>query len=259
MTAKAFFAQSAGLGLITLQSPPLNLLSLAMIEDLKEAVAGAERDGEMRALLLRADGPVFSAGADVKLFAGRSAAEMRPLIESFLDLGHRIEALAVPTVVAVHGTCIAGALELALFCDFIWAAAGTMMGLPEIRLGIVPLAGGIQRIALRAGIGRGRSIALGGELVPAERFAEWGVVDHVAAADELRDGAEDFARDLAKRPPLAAASAKRIARAYAEDELRSADREQADSPVGLFDTEDAQRGIAHFLEHGTTDVEFSGT
>jgi len=259
MSAKAVFTRDAGLGLITLQSPPLNLLSLELIEDVKGAVAEAESAPEMRALLMRADGPVFSAGADVQLFAGRSAAEMRPLIESFLDLGHRIEALAVPTVAAVHGTCMAGGLELALFCDLIWAAAGTTMGLPETRLGIVPLAGGIQRIALRAGIGRARSIALAGELLPAERLAEWGVVDHVTAPDDLRDGAEAFARGLSQGPTLALASVKRIARTYSRDGLEAADREQTRTPIELFDTADARRGISHFLDHGTTDAKFTGS
>src|SRR5207237_2394644 len=99
------------------------------------------------------------------------AADMRPLIASVLDLGNRIEQLPFPTLAAVHGTCMAGGFELALFCDLIWAAEGTMMGLPETRLGIVPLAGGVERIAARAGLSRARTIAIGGELYEAEVLA----------------------------------------------------------------------------------------
>lgn len=258
MSAKATFTHQDGLGVIALDSPPLNLLSLDLISDLDAAVAEAQRTDEMRALLLRGEGQVFSAGADVKLFAGNGTAEMRPLIESFLDLGRRIEALPVPTVAAVHGTCMAGGFELALFCDLIWAATGTMIGLPEIRLGIVPLAGGIQRVAQRAGLARARSIAFTGRLSSAERWAQWGVVDELAEPSELRGAAEGFARSLAQGPTRAFASAKAVARSYADGGLGPADAEQARSAVDLFDTADAQHGIAHFLEHGNTETEFAG-
>src|SRR5258708_10420743 len=118
----------------------------------------------LRALVLRGAGKVFSAGADVALFAGMTAAQLRPLIGSFIDLGHRIERLPFPTLAAVHGTCMAGGFELALFCDLIWAAEGTMLGLPEARLGIVPLAAAVERVAAPAALGRARAAGLGAGL-----------------------------------------------------------------------------------------------
>ncbi len=148
------FTEDAGLGVLTLDSPPLNLIGKALIGDLLAAVDRVEATDGLRGLLVRGEGNVFSAGADVRLFGGKRSAEMRPLIASFLELGRRLEALPFPTVAAVHGTCIAGGFELALFCDLIWAAEGTMLGLPETRLGIVPLAGGVERIAARAGLTR---------------------------------------------------------------------------------------------------------
>src|SRR5258708_16323127 len=125
---------------------------------------------------------------------------MRSLAASFLALGRRIEALPFPTLAAVHGTCMAGGFELALFCDLIWAAEGTMLGLPETRLGIVPLAGGVERIAARAGLGRARSVALAGELHTAEEFAGWGAIDRVLAADGLHSAASEFANRLSPVP-----------------------------------------------------------
>src|SRR6476620_8066245 len=151
---KVRFTQDGALATVTLDSPPLNLIGQELIDDLIAALGEVEAADGIRALLLRGEGRVFSAGADVALFAGMGAAEMRPLIAAFLDLGHRIERLPFPTLAVVHGTCMAGGFELALFCDLIWAAEGTMMGLPETRLGIVPLAGGIERVAARAGLGR---------------------------------------------------------------------------------------------------------
>jgi enoyl-CoA hydratase/carnithine racemase len=146
-----------------------------------------------------------------------------------------------------------GGFELALFfCDLIWAAEGTMMGLPEIRLGIVPLAGGIERIALRAGLARARTIALSGELQPAEVLAEWGVVDRVLPADHLHDSAAAFAGSLATGPRDALAVVKRLARAYEYHGVFGADGLLLDAAVPLFDTEDARGGIDAFLTTGKT-------
>src|SRR6202162_1743378 len=162
------FTEDGALGVLTLDSPPLNLIGEALIGDLVAAVDQVEATDGLRALLIRGEGKVFSAGADVRLFTGKGSAEMRPVIASFLELGRRIEALPFPTLAAVHGTCMAGGFELALFCDLIWAAEGNMLGLPETRLGLVPLAGGIERIATRAGLSRAREVALGAELHTAE-------------------------------------------------------------------------------------------
>jgi enoyl-CoA hydratase len=246
------FTEDGGLGVLTLDSPPLNLIGETLIDDLLAAVDQVEASGGLRALLMRGEGNVFSAGADVHLFAGKGAAEMRPLIASFLDLGRRIEAMPFPTLAAVHGTCMAGGFELALFCDLIWAAEGTMIGLPEIRLGIVPLAGGVERVAARAGLSRARTIALSGELYPAELLAGWGVIDRVLPAEDLHESAEAFAGALAGGPSEAVAVVKRLARAYLHGGVAEADALLLDAAVPLFDTEDARNGIETFLTTGTT-------
>jgi enoyl-CoA hydratase/carnithine racemase len=252
------FTDDGALGVVTVDSPPLNLIGEALIGDLLAAVDRVEASDGVRALLVRGEGRVFSAGADVGLFAGKGSAEVRPLIESFLELGRRIEALPFPTVAAVHGTCMAGGFELALFCDLIWAAEGTMLGLPETRLGIVPLAGGVERIAARAGLTRARTIAIGGELYAAEMLANWGVIDRVLPADELHDSAEAFARTLANGPTLAFDVVKQLAHAYLQDGVPGADALLLDAAVSLFDTEDARRGIETFLSTGTATASYEG-
>ena len=185
---------------MTLASPPLNLIGQQLISDLLAAVDQVEAAEGLRALVLRGEGKVFSAGADVALFAGMTAHELRPLIGSIPGsrASHR-SGCRIPTLAAVHGTCMAGGFELALFCDLIWAAEGTMLGLPETRLGIVPLAGGVERIAARAGLGRARSVALGAELHTAEEFAAWGVIDRVLAAGELHSAAAGIRRQAGRR------------------------------------------------------------
>jgi enoyl-CoA hydratase/carnithine racemase len=255
---KVRFTRDGALGTVTLASPPLNLIGEQLISDLLAAVDQVEAAAGLRALVLRGEGKVFSAGADVALFAGMTAEQLRPLIGSFLDLGHRIERLPFPTLAAVHGTCMAGGFELALFCDLIWAAEGTMLGLPETRLGIVPLAGGVERIAARAGLGRARSVALGGQLHTAEEFASWGAIDRVLAADELQSAADVFARRLAAGPSCAFAVVKELTRGYTAGGVAGADALLIDAAVGLFDTEDARGGIQSFLTSGPGHATFAG-
>jgi enoyl-CoA hydratase/carnithine racemase len=252
------FTRDGALGMVTLASPPLNLIGQQLISDLLAAVDQVEAAQGLRALVLRGEGKVFSAGADVALFAGMTAQQLRPLIGSFLDLGNRIERLPYPTLAAVHGTCMAGGFELALFCDLIWAAEGTMLGLPETRLGIVPLAGGVERVAARAGLGRARSVALGGDLHAAEEFAACGVIDRVLPVDELHSTAKEFAGRLAAGPTRAFAVVKELTLGYTAGGIAGADALLIDAAVGLFDTEDARGGIRSFLTSGPGHATFAG-
>jgi enoyl-CoA hydratase/carnithine racemase len=252
------FTRDGALGTVTLASPPLNLIGQQLISDLLAAVDQVEAAQGLRALVLRGEGKVFSAGADVALFAGMTAQQLRPLIGSFLDLGNRIERLPFPTLAAVHGTCMAGGFELALFCDLIWAAEGTMLGLPETRLGIVPLAGGVERVAARVGLGRARSVALGGDLHTAEEFADWGVIDRVLPIDELHSTAKEFASRLAAGPTRAFAVVKELTLGYTAGGIAGADALLIDAAVGLFDTEDARGGIRSFLTSGPGHATFAG-
>jgi len=242
--------RDGGLAVLTLDNPPLNQISEQVIDELEEAVAALEAADDVRALLVRGAGEIFSAGADVRLFAGRTAGEMRPLIARFQDLGRRVEGLPFPTLAAVHGMCVAGGLELALFMDLIWAAEGTNLGLLETRLGIVPLAGGVERVAARAGLGRARAIALSGNLFPAEQFEAWGVVDRVLPGAELQPQAEKFAHRLAAGPARAFAAVKKLAAAYTEGGIAAADERLLEDAVPLFDTEDARNAIDAFLTSG---------
>jgi len=255
---KVRFAQDGPLGTVTFDSPPLNQIGADFIADLLAALDQVEAAEGLRALVLRGAGKTFSAGADVSLFAGMSARQLRPLIGSFIDLGHRIERLPFPTLAAVHGTCMGGGFELALFCDLILAAEGTMIGFPETRLGIVPLAGGVERIAARAGVGRARAMALGGQLYPAEQLAEWGVVDRVVAADELDASSGEYARALAAGPTRAYAVVKQLGQAYLAGGVAGADALLVDAAVGLFDTEDARGAIDSFLTKGPGKAVFVG-
>ncbi|MEA2637371.1 MAG: hypothetical protein QOE18_428, partial [Chloroflexota bacterium] len=126
-------------------------------------------------------------------------------------------------------------------------------------LGIVPLAGGVERVAARAGLGRALTIALAGGLHTAEDFAAWGVVDRVLPAAHLHDKAQRFALRLSDGPTLAYAAVKELTRAYTQAGVAAADALLLDAAVGLFDTADARNGIQSYLDSGPGRTRFDGT
>jgi len=156
----AMFELDGELGEIVIANPPLNLFSQILIADLHAAVARASAS-EARAVLLRAEGDVFSGGADVSIFSGLDVDGATALMSDALGLIAAIEDIPVPTVVLVQGRCFAGALEVALACDLIWAAAGAQIGQLEAVIGAFPFAGGTQRLAARIGAARTAQMVYG--------------------------------------------------------------------------------------------------
>jgi enoyl-CoA hydratase len=149
---------------------------------------------------VRADGDNFSAGANVEIFLGRDETAARELIDEFLPVVRRFAEIEVPTVAAVQGLCLAAGLEVALSCDLIWAAQGAQLGLVEGVIGATPFAGGTQRLVARAGAGRAAEAVLTARTYPAEKMYDWGVVNRVLAADELREKADSFAHAAREGP-----------------------------------------------------------
>src|SRR4029450_4672227 len=150
MMDKVRFEISGPLGVLTLANPPLNLFSGEVIEDLRAAVTEI-KGAPLRALLVQAEGKVFSGGAEVSVFQGRTPSEARERFTSQLRLIADLEELPLPTLAAVQGLCLAAGLELALACDLIWAAASARFGQVESLIGTTTLLGGVQRLAERSG------------------------------------------------------------------------------------------------------------
>jgi enoyl-CoA hydratase/carnithine racemase len=169
------------LGEIVIADPPLNLVGLELSRELASAAEQA-RDSAARAVLVRAEGENFSAGADVSMFQGRDEVAARELIEEFMPTIRRFAEIEVPTVAAVQGLCLAAGLEIALSCDLIWAAEDAQLGLVEAVIGATPFGGGTQRLVARAGAGRAAEAVLTGRTYPAQTMREWGVVNRVVAA-----------------------------------------------------------------------------
>jgi enoyl-CoA hydratase/carnithine racemase len=240
---------SGFLGTLTLANPPLNLFSEELITDLRTAVTAAMR-APLRALLVRAEGKVFSGGADVSVFAGKTPGDAREQFTSHLRLIADLEELPYPTIAAVQGLCIAAGLELALACDLIWASASARFGQAEASIGTTTLLGGVQRLAERAGPSRAREIIYTADQYDAVTFERWNIVNKVIANDELGSQTQAFAERLANGPTLAYAAGKRMVRAYLDGGIRTADKVVDEVAPPLFESEDMRAGVAGLLEHG---------
>jgi enoyl-CoA hydratase len=244
-------------GEIVLSNPPLNLFDATLMAELRAAVDEAA-SAAPRALLVHAEGKVFTAGVDVHVFEGLDVAAADELTGSLLELAHTLEDMPFPTIAAVHGLCLTAGLEVSLACDLLWAAEGARFGLVEKVVGITPLMGGTQRMAERAGSARAREFVYSGELYDAPTLHAWGVVNRVVGEDELLESARAFAAELAAGPTVAHAATKAIVRVQADHGTRAADERTASLTSHLFETHDSRNAVQSFLEHGPGKATFTG-
>src|SRR4051794_19340569 len=243
------FEREQGLAIATLDSPPLNLFDSAMFEALRTTIAAVEGDPP-RALLIRAEGRAVSGGVNVAEFDGLTPERASELWDELIGVVERVEALPLPVVFAAHALTLTAAFELALGCDLILAARSAKFGLVEKVVGLTPSMGGTQRLAERAGSARAREFVMTGELFGAEQMESWNVVNRVFDDEGFDQRARAFAAELAAGPTRAHAMTKLVLRRYREGGVAAAD-ETIRSEVGeLFATEDLQRAVKTFLEHG---------
>ena len=247
---KVRFETAGALGILSLANPPLNLFSDELMSDLR-AVVTEVKQAPLRALLVRADGKIFSGGADVSAFKGKTANDARELFTSHLRLIAELEELPFPTVAAVQGLCIAAGLELALACDLILAAASARFGQAEASIGTTTLLGGVQRLAERAGPSRAREIIYTAEYYDAATFERWNIVNRVVPDDTFDSETRAFVERLANGATLAFSAGKKIVRAYLERGIRAADKVVDELGPPLFESEDLRAGVAGLLEYGS--------
>jgi enoyl-CoA hydratase/carnithine racemase len=255
--AKAQFRLDDDVGEIVIADPPLNLFDLELANDLASATDQAY-DSAARAILVRAEGDNFSAGANVQIFLDRDEAAARELLEQFVPMIRRFTQMPVPTVAAVQGLCLAAGLEVALSCDLIWAAEGTQLGLVEAVIGATPFGGGTQRLVARAGAGRAAEAVLTARPYPAETMLEWGVVNRVLPAADLHEKARAFAQRLAAGPTLAHAATKRMIQLAVDDGVDAADAALPEEGARVMASGDLQNGARTLLEKGPGHATFEG-
>jgi len=234
---------------LTLDRPPVNVLSRPVLEQLLERLDAAERDPEVRAVVLASASPkAFAAGADIREMADLGPTEARVHGGRGQSVTRRIERLPLPVIAAVHGACLGGGCELALACDFIFASEDASFGQPEINLGVMPGWGGTQRLPRRIGAAHARRWILTGRPASASEALAEGLLDRVVPRAELVPAALALASELAQKPPLALATAK-YALNHALDPSMDEDLAyELDLWARLFGSEDQREGMRAFLE-----------
>lgn len=237
-----------GVALVTLNRPrALNALSFELLERLAQAVEALDADPACRAIVITGAGTrAFAAGADVAELAAQTA-ESLAASEGFRGWD-RVASVATPTIAAVRGYALGGGAELALACDMLVAADTATFGQPEINLGVIPGAGGTQRLARAIGKARTMELVLTGRRVDAAEAERLGLVTRVVPAAETLAAALDLAAAVAAQPPQAARAAVAAVRAAFETPLAEGLVVERDLFRALFGTPDQEEGMRAFLD-----------
>ncbi len=247
-----------GIGTIRLNRPPMNALNEQVQEELRAAAQQATKRPEIRAVVVYGGSKVFAAGADVKEMSTMSYVEM---VERSADLQSAFSAVAAipkPVVAAVTGYALGGGCELALCADLRICGDNAKWGQPEVLLGIIPGAGGTQRLPRLIGPSRAKELIFSGRFVDAAEALSIGLVDRVVAPDEVYATALEWAGQFAAAAPYALRAAKQAIDSGLEVDLASGLELERIQFAGLFATEDRTIGMESFIERGPGKATFVG-
>ncbi|NJC73422.1 enoyl-CoA hydratase [Planosporangium thailandense] len=237
----------AAVTVVTLANGPLNLLTVAGRRELETLAHKLRGDEETRAVVITGSGRCFSAGTDITEFP-RDAAAGRARSRTEHACADAIAALPQPVIAALHGHVLGGGLELALACDLRVADETARLGLPEVKLGVFPSAGGTQRLPRVIGASRAKELMFRGDTVDARRALELGIVDHVVEAGTARTFALELATTIASRPARAVQAIKAAVDGGLSNGAATGRQLEANLIGELYATQDAQEGVAAFLE-----------
>ena len=247
-----------GIGTIRLDRPRMNALNVQVQEEIRVAATEASERDEVKAVVVYGGEKVFAAGADIKEMQAMSYVDM---VERSVPLQSSISAVAQirkPSVAAVTGYALGGGCELALACDFRVVGENAKLGQPEILLGVIPGAGGTQRLARLVGPAKAKEIIFSGRFVPADEALAIGLVDKVVPADEVYATAVAWMRSFVGGPAYALRAAKEAVDRGLESDLDTGLEIERMLFASLFATKDREIGMASFVEQGPGKAKFEG-
>ncbi|MEW1569037.1 enoyl-CoA hydratase/isomerase family protein [Streptomyces sp. NPDC060011] len=245
-----------GVGTIRLDRPPMNALDVATQDRLKEIAEEAATRTDVRAVVLYGGEKVFAAGADIKEMQAMDHAAMVVRSRALQDSFTAVARIPKPVVAAVTGYALGGGCELALCADYRIAGENAKLGQPEILLGVIPGAGGTQRLSRLIGPSRAKDLIFTGRMVKADEALTLGLVDRVVPAAEVYTAAHAWAARLAQGPAIALRAAKESVDAGLETDLETGLAIERNWFAGLFATEDRERGMRSFVEEGPGKAKF---
>ena len=248
----------SGVATLRLDRPKMNAIDGALRAELRAAAVEARDRDDVRAVVLYGGERVFAAGADIKEMSTMSYAEMTSWGTQLQEALTVVARLPKPVVAAVTGYALGGGFELALTADFRVLGERAKVGVPEITLGVIPGAGGTQRLTRLVGPARAKDLVFTGRHVAAEEALALGIADRVVPDAGVYETAVEMAAQFAEGPAVALRAAKQAIDDGLELDLDAALRLESALFAGLFATEDQKAGMASFLEHGPGKARFTG-
>ena len=234
---------------LELVNPPLNLVTRELTEQLRQALARLAATDDVRAVVVSGSGErAFCAGSHIGEFEGLQGrvAEGKLLLEKLVY--RELAGLPMPTIAAIEGDALGGGLELALCCDLRIASARARLGMPEVRLAVLPGSGGTQRLPRVVGPARAKELILTGRIIAAEEAERIGLINEVVPVGEARLRADAVAEEIAARGPLAVREAKRLINVALDVDLDAGLAAELDASERIFASEDMLEGAHAFLE-----------
>ena len=245
------YEKTERMAILTLNRPEkLNALSPDLMKELYDALSDADKDDSVRVIIITGGDSVFAAGADLEAMATAGLDVVQAFRARFAKNNPYdfIEQIGKPVIAAIAGYALGGGCELAMCCDLRIAAETAQFGQPEIRVGLIPGAGGTQRLPRLIGMTKAKELIMLGELIGAEEAKQLGLVNAVVPADRLLDEAKKLAAKLIQRPPFGLRLAKMVMNMGADRDLQSALALEREAFAMLFATEDQKEGIRAFNE-----------
>lgn len=247
-----------GVGTLRIDRPKMNALDAQVQEEIRAAAQEATDRDDVRAVVVYGGERVFAAGADVKEMAEMSHTDMVKRSGSLQSAFTAVARIPKPVVAAITGYALGGGCELALCADVRFAADNATLGQPEILLGIIPGAGGTQRLSRLVGPSRAKELILTGRFVKADEALRIGLVDRVVPADRVYDEAVEWAQQFAGAAAYAVRAAKECVDRGLETDLETGLEIERQQFAALFATEDRAIGMGSFVEHGPGKARFVG-
>lgn len=242
-------------GVVTIDNPPVNALHPDVAADVERAAREIATDTTFRSMVLTGTGTCFVAGGDIRYFTRidrRGAAEMATRVQRMQNV---LFDLRVPVIAAVNGHALGGGLELMLACDFAIAEEQAKIGVTEVRLSLIPGAGGTQMLFTALPVGTAKRLLFTGERLTAVRAEQLGLVGQVCASGTSREVALEIAQRINTAGPLAVEAAKRSANHRLRHSLDEGHRREVEIFAALFETDDHREGISAFLERRSPDFQ----
>jgi len=240
-------SKQQGYAIVQLNRPDvLNALSISMMAELADALEGVDRDQEVRCIIVTGNDRSFAAGADINEMVDVTAVEML-LRDQFLRWD-RIRKIKKPMIAAVSGFALGGGCELAMICDMVVASETARFSQPEINIGVMPGAGGTQRLARAVGKVKAMEMVLTGRMITADEALRWGLINKVVPVEYFLEEAKTWAREIASKPPIAVRLAKEAVLKSFDTTVESGLEFERKNFYLLFASEDQKEGMKAFAE-----------